>query len=96
MCNNESCQEAEQHQPECKSLYSVLPNGEGRKVSMSLLSDIALLNEVVLVLRCLNLRESNVSGWLNFTSLQSHLGMREETELGERAENVAKFILQRC
>ena len=62
---------------------------------MDLLNDIPLLHEVVLVLRCLRLRDTNVFGWLNFTSLQSHLEMREETELGERAENVAKFILER-
>ena len=95
LCNNEDCQEAEQHQPECKILQSIGPHGEGRSVSMELLSDIALLHEVVLVLRCLSLRDKNVSGWLNFTSLQSHLGMREDTELGTRAENVAKFIIQR-
>ena len=96
LCNNEGCQESEQHQAECKTLCSLLPNGEGRKISMELLNDIAMLNEVVLILRCLRLRDNNVSGWLNFTSLQSHLDMREETELGERADNVAKFILQRC
>lgn len=95
LCNNEGCQESEQHQAECKTLCSLLPNGEGRKISMELLNDIPLLNEVVLILRCLGLRDNNVSGWLNFTSLQSHVDMREETELGERADNVAKFILQR-
>ena len=95
LCNNESCQDSEQHQPECNFLCSVLPNGEGRKITMDLLNDIPLLHEVVLVLRCLRLRDTNVFGWLNFTSLQSHLEMREETELGERAENVAKFILER-
>ena len=72
-----------------------LPIYEGRKISMELLQDIALLNEVVLVLRCLSLRETDMMGWLNFTSLQSHLEMRVETELGERAEAVAKFILER-
>ena len=95
LCNNVECQESEQHQAECKTLCSLLPNGQGRKISMELLNDIALLNEVVLILRCLSLRDVNVSGWLNFTSLQSHLDMREETELGERAENAAKFILER-
>ena len=65
-----------------------LPMYEGRKISMELLQDIALLNEVVLVLRCLSLRETDMMGWLNFTSLQSHLEMRVETELGERAEAV--------
>ena len=95
MCNNNACQEREQHQPECKSLCSLSPPGQGRNVSMLLLNDIALLHEVVLLLRCLSLRDSNVSGWLNLTSLQSHLEVREETELGERAENVAKFILER-
>ena len=68
---------------------------EGRKISMELLQDIALLNEVVLVLRCLSLRETDMMGWLSFTSLQSHLEMRIDTELGERAEAVAKFILER-
>ena len=96
MCNNaEQCQESAQHRPECTVLSSLLPNGEGRKISMELLNDIPLLHEVILVLRCLSLREKDVVGWLNFTSLQSHLDMREETELGERAKNVAKFILQR-
>ena len=72
-----------------------LPMYEGRKISMELLQDIVLLNEVVLVLRCLSLRETNMMGWLNFTSLQSHLEMREGTELADRADAVAKFILQR-
>ena len=94
LCNNKSCEESLQHQPECKMLNS-LPMYEGRKISMELLQDIAFLNEVVLVLRCLSLRETNMMGWLNFTSLQSHLEMRVETELGERADAVAKFILQR-
>ena len=95
MCNNfEQCQEAEQHQPECKGFQSI-GSLAGRALTMELLSDIAFLHEIVLVLRCLSLRATNVTGWLNLTSLQSHLEMREETELGLRGEHVAKFVSQR-
>ena len=87
----ESCQSSAQHQPECLA-FQGLGYREGRDLSMSLLDDTAFLHEIVLVLRCLALRGSNFCLWLSLMELESHLEMREDSELGARGEKVALWI----
>ena len=47
----ESCQAAAQHQPECRAFQAV-GHREGRDLSLSLFNDIPYLNEIVIILRC--------------------------------------------
>jgi len=91
LCSVE-CREKDQHKPECCAFQS-LGHREGRDLSISLLDDIPFLNEIVIVLRCLSLRQTDFCKWLALTELESHIEMREGSELGDRGERVAEWIV---
>ena len=43
--------------------------------------------------RCLSLRQTDFCKWLALTELESHIEMREGSELGDRGERVAEWIV---
>ena len=65
---SEDCQKQPQHQPECAAFRS-LGSEAGRNLSMSLLSDIPTLHDVVMILRCLNLREAPDDEWFRLNQV---------------------------
>ena len=69
---SEDCQKQPQHQPECAAFRS-LGSEAGRNLSMSLLSDIPTLHDVVMILRCLNLRQAPDDEWFKLNQV-SFLG----------------------
>ena len=90
MCSDE-CQVAEQHLPECRAFQSMGVRG-GRDLTLTLLDQPEFLHEIILVLRCLALRQSDTMKWMNLMELESHMEMREGSEMDERSEKVGLWI----
>ena len=63
----ESCQESLQHQPECEAFQGA---ENCKQLSMALLDDIPSLLDVIMIIRCLNLRQSDNDEWFKFNQLQ--------------------------
>ena len=83
------CEKTAQHRAECQAIRKV-----GRSRSLALLDDSALLHDVVLVLRCIDLKESDPEGWEELLQLEGHLEeRRSDDEVVERIERITSFVL---
>uniref|UniRef100_A0A0K2URL9 SET and MYND domaincontaining protein DDB_G0273589like [Megachile rotundata] n=2 Tax=Lepeophtheirus salmonis TaxID=72036 RepID=A0A0K2URL9_LEPSM len=86
------CDESELnlHKPECHALSS---SKRGKRTSLALLDNVSLLFEVVLVLRCLHLRDIP-ENWSHFLGLTSHVGERRDSELEARALEASEVVIR--
>ncbi|CAB4060244.1 SMYD [Lepeophtheirus salmonis] len=87
------CDESELnlHKPECHALSS--SSKRGKRTSLALLDNVSLLFEVVLVLRCLHLRDIP-ENWSHFLGLTSHVGERRDSELEARALEASEVVIR--
>jgi len=86
----ESCQESLQHQPECEAFQGA---ENCKQLSMALLDDIPSLLDVIMIIRCLNLRQSDNDEWFKFNQLQASSEEDiQDPDLLETTNNVMDII----
>ena len=64
----EQCQQSLPHRAECQAFQSL---ANGRQLSLELLSDIPTLLDIILILRCLSLRDAPNDEWFKLNQLQA-------------------------
>lgn len=78
-----------QHQPECQVFQRC-----GREKSLALLDDLALFHDLILVLRCIHLREFHPEGFEALMQLESHLDeRRQDAEVCQRVQHILERIM---
>ncbi|XP_059088067.1 SET domain-containing protein SmydA-8-like [Tigriopus californicus] len=91
MCSNvDLCQSNAVHQAECDILQHA-----GRAISLTLLDDLAILHDVVLVIRLLSLRQDSCSSdWQAVAGMESHLEQRSQVpHIQERVGKIKNILL---
>lgn len=93
MCS-ESCQDSARHLPECTAIHT-LGREAGRNLSLTLLGDsIPNLMDVIMILRCLWLRNSSNDEWFKLNQLQAFSeDSVENDEEHEEFETVMNQVL---
>jgi hypothetical protein len=90
---DQGCQDSKQHKSECTAFNSK-GQAEGRALSLRLLDDIPTLLDVIMIIRCLSLRQGGNDEWFKLNQLQSSPEDDElvDPDLEEAAESAADIF----
>ena len=84
----ESCQDSLQHQPECQAFQAI---ESGKDLSLSMLDDIPSLLDIIMIVRCINLRQSSNDEWFKLNQLQAFSD--EDSFKDSDLEDVTNYVV---